>query len=119
MGAGAERFTRDLAGACRSIVVADIAPVQLRLNRERAEEFGFAELVERWVECDVCDLQAHFKDEEFDAVVCYGGPLSYAFEERERAVREIMRVTKPGGLLFLSVMSLWGAVHHFLPPGLP
>jgi SAM-dependent methyltransferase len=63
----------------------------------------------------MCDMHAHFSDGQFDAVVCYGGPLSYVFGERDRAIAELLRVTKSGGLLFLGVMSLWGTVHHFLP----
>ena len=115
VGAGAGRFTRELTGLVRSIVVADISPGQLQLNRAKAEEFGFAESVEDWIECDMCDMSAHFDEGAFDAVVCYGGPLSYVFEERGRAIRELTRVTRPGGTLFLSVMSLWGGLHQFLP----
>jgi SAM-dependent methyltransferase len=115
IGAGPGRFTRELARISDRIVVADISPVQLRLNRQNAESMGFADSLERWVECDMCDLRPHFRDTEFDAIVCYGGPLSYVFEQRDTALLELLRVTKPGGLLFLSVMSLWGTVHHFLP----
>jgi SAM-dependent methyltransferase len=115
IGAGAGRFTQELGRMSDRIVVADISPVQLQLNRENAEALGYADAVERWVECDVCELHPHFDDAEFDAVVCYGGPLSYVFEQRERALRELLRVTRPGGLLLLGVMSLWGTVHHFLP----
>lgn len=63
----------------------------------------------------MCDLRPLFREGEFDAVVCYGGPLSYVFDERERALQELLCVTRPGRLLFLGVMSLWGSVHHFLP----
>ncbi len=115
IGAGAGRFTQELAKISKEIVVADISPVQLQLNRENAQRLGFSDAIAGWVECDMCNLEPHFGDCVFDAVVCYGGPLSYVFEERETAVRELLRVTKPGGLLFLSVMSLWGTVHHFLP----
>jgi SAM-dependent methyltransferase len=115
IGAGAGRFTQELAQIVGQIVVADISPVQLELNRDNAQKLGFSAAIERWVECDMCALGPHFHDEEFDAVVCYGGPLSYVFDEREQALRELSRVTKPGGRLFLGVMSLWGAVHHFLP----
>ena len=115
IGAGAGRFTQELAKISNKIVVADISPVQLQLNRENAQTLGYSKSIEQWIECDICDLQPHFDDAEFDAVVCYGGPLSYVFGEREKAISELLRVTRPGGLLFLGVMSLWGTAHHFLP----
>lgn len=115
IGAGAGRFTQWLAKMTDKIVVADISPVQLQLNRENAQAWGYAKSIERWVQCDVCDLHPHFGDAQFDAVVCYGGPLSYVFEQRDKAISELLRVTRPGGRLLLGVMSLWGTVHQFLP----
>jgi len=115
IGAGAGRFTQELAKISDKIVVADISPVQLELNRENAQTLGYARSIEQWIECDICDLRPYLDDAEFDAVVCYGGPLSYVFGEREKAISELLRVTRPAGLLFLGVMSLWGTVHHFPP----
>jgi SAM-dependent methyltransferase len=120
IGAGPGRFTQHLAQITDGarmvrIVVADISPVQLELNRENAPKLGFAGAVERWVECDICELRPHFADGEFDAVVCYGGPLSYVFDQAARAIVELSRVTRPGGVLLFGVMSIWGTVHHYLP----
>ncbi|MFC2081791.1 class I SAM-dependent methyltransferase [Candidatus Bipolaricaulota bacterium] len=115
IGAGAGRFTRELAAITNRIVVADLSSGQLRLNRENAERLDFASSVERWVECDACHLRPHFKDAEFDVVVCIGGLLSYVFEQRDAALRELIRVTRPGGMLLFGAMSLWGAVHQYLP----
>ena len=69
---------------------------------------------------DICDMSV-LPDESFDAVVAYGGPLSYVFEQREAALDECVRVTKRGGTILLGVMSLWGSAHAFLPEiwGLP
>ena len=114
IGAGPGRFTVELAKMVKRIVVGDISPVQLELNRENARKLGIAEAVERWVECDMCDMKAHFPDAVFDAVVCCGGPLSYVFDQRGTALREMLRVLKPGGFLFLGVMSVWGTIHDFL-----
>lgn len=115
IGAGAGRFTKELAQITNHIVVADISPVQLKLNEEYGELMGFGDAVEKRVACDICDLTGHFEDNAFDAVVCYGGPLSYVFDQRSAALAELKRVTKPGGLLFLGVMSLWGTVHQAFP----
>jgi len=115
IGAGAGRFTQVLAGITSRITVADISPGQLAFNRRQAEALGFDHAVERRVECDMSDLGGHFADEEFDAAVCYGGPVSYLFDRAEEGIRELMRVTKPGGPIFLEVMTLWGIIHDMLP----
>jgi SAM-dependent methyltransferase len=114
IGAGAGRFTQLLAALGATITVADLSPGQLALNRAYANQYAFAHAVTDWIEADVCDLRA-FADTAFDAVVCYGGPLSYVFERRREALAELCRVTAPGGVLLLSVMSLWGTVHAKLP----
>ncbi|OGO05647.1 MAG: hypothetical protein A2Y73_05095 [Chloroflexi bacterium RBG_13_56_8] len=115
IGAGQGRFTGELAKLCRRIVVADISLTKLQLNRRNAQALGYTDSVEEWVESDVSDLEPHFREGEFDAVVCYGGPLSYVFDRREKALAELVRVTRPGGTLFLSVMSLWGTIHQNFP----
>lgn len=115
MGAGAGRFTQALAQLGARVVAADISPVQLQLNRENAQQRGFATSVEAWVECDMCALERHFGDEAFDAVVCYGGPLSYVLERRDQALAELRRVARPGAPILFSVMSIWGTVHSTLP----
>ncbi|MHB0998545.1 MAG: class I SAM-dependent methyltransferase [Armatimonadota bacterium] len=112
MGAGAGRFTQVLAEITSNIVVADISPVQLEINEQQAKTLGFDRAVERRVECDVCDLTGQFNDGEFDTTVCYGGALSYVYDNAGRALSELMRVTRPGGYILVEVMSLWGSIHH-------
>ena len=114
IGAGAGRFTQVLASLGASIAVADVSPVQLALNKQYAAACGFAGSVTEWTEADVCDL-SRYADSTFDAVVCYGGPLSYVFERRRDALAELCRVTRPGGYVLLSVMCLWGSIHEKLP----
>lgn len=113
IGAGAGRFTQVLAELNTRVVVADISPVQVQLNRQHAAELGFARAVEQWLEADICDLRL-FPEGDFDAVVAYGGPFSYVLDQRDRALQECRRVLKPAGLLLCSVMCLWGSVHRAL-----
>jgi SAM-dependent methyltransferase len=114
VGAGAGRFTIELARLGCRVVVTDVSPVQLSLNRAKVAEAGCAEAVEDTLLVDVVDMSV-FGDASFDAVVCYGGPLSYVMDQREKALAECIRVTRPGGPLLFSVMSLWGSVHGGLP----
>jgi SAM-dependent methyltransferase len=65
------------------------------------------------VPLDITDLSL-FPDRNFDGVVCYGGPLSYVFDRADDALAEMLRVTRPGGNVLLSVMSLAGATRRFL-----
>jgi len=114
IGAGPGRFTIELSRIGAEVSVADISPGQLALNEERVTAEGLEERVRERVVADVLDL-GHWPDGTFDATVCFGGPLSYILDGAERAVGELVRVTKPGGHVLLSVMSLVGAVTHFLP----
>ena len=118
IGPGPGRFTQILAEVGARIVLVDISPGQLALNRSKAAEHGFEHAVERRHQLDMCDMAA-LDDRAFDAVVCYGGPLSYVFEQRGAAVAEVLRVLKAGGVALFGVMSLWGAMHEFLDGVLP
>lgn len=110
IGAGAGRFTQVLAMLGANITVADISSVQLELNKRFAAEFGFDRAVTDRRQVDICDL-SQFESNSFDYVVAYGGPFSYVLDKRDLALSECLRVLRPGGLLLLSVMSLWGSAH--------
>jgi ubiquinone/menaquinone biosynthesis C-methylase UbiE len=111
VGAGPGRFTEVLHRlGCRA-TVADLSAGQLDLNRSAARERGFASSVEAWHQVDICDLHT-LADATFDGVVAFGGPFSYVFDHRDKALAECHRVLRPGGYLLLSVMSLWGTVHR-------
>jgi SAM-dependent methyltransferase len=113
IGAGPGRFTEQLSALGCQITVGDISPEQLRLNEDTARNRGFADKVRSWNQLDICDL-TQFPLATFDAVVAFGGPLSYVFDRREGALTECLRVLRPGGVLLLSVMSLWGTLHRHL-----
>jgi len=51
----------------------------------------------------------------FDAVVAYGGPLSYVSDDAPAAFAGLLRTVRPDGVVLASVMSIAGAVRYFLP----
>lgn len=114
VGAGPGRFTTALAELGARVVVTDLSPVQLDLNRTLVGATGAEAAVERRELLDVADT-TRYGDGEFDAVVAYGGPLSYVFDEAGPALRGLLRVTRPGGTVVASVMSALGTWRHHLP----
>jgi SAM-dependent methyltransferase len=120
VGPGPGRFTEALAGMGCRVFLVDISSEQLRLNRERAEGQGYADSIEGSLKADICDLSA-LRGQLFDSVVAFGGPFSYVFGARDRAMEECLHVLAPEGRLLLSVMSRWGSIHAFLQyvPPLP
>jgi SAM-dependent methyltransferase len=112
IGAGPGRFTLELARLGADVVVADLSPGQLELNRGRLVDAGLEDRIVDRVLADVTELSG-FDGDLFDAVVCFGGPVSYAHERSERAVSELVRVTRPGGHVLLSVMSLVGTMIRY------
>jgi len=113
IGAGAGRFTQILVDLGAKVTVADISPEQLNLNVKYARDFGFDHGVTNRILCDLRDLW-QIQSSFFDAVVCYGGPISYLFNQREKGTKELLRVAKPAAPILLSVMSLWGSAHEHL-----
>jgi SAM-dependent methyltransferase len=109
-GTGPGRFTLELAAIGARVVAGDISPGQLELHREKTAPVEDA--IEERLLLDIVDL-SRFRDEEFDAVICYGGPLSYLLDEADTALAELLRVTRPGGVVLLSVMSLLGSARAF------
>ncbi|HZC29904.1 MAG TPA: methyltransferase domain-containing protein [Gaiellaceae bacterium] len=104
-GAGPGRFTLELLRLVAHVTALDISPGQLELLRARVPD------VEAMLG-DITDL-SRFEDDTFDVTVCFGGPLSYVLDRADRAVAELVRVTRPGGHVLVSVMGFAGAVIHY------
>jgi SAM-dependent methyltransferase len=113
VGAGPGRFTIELAALGARATVTDLSPVQLDLNARYVAAAGHTTAVESRAVLDVCDV-TRYADGEFDAVVAYGGPLSYAFDRAGQALAGLLRITRPGGLVIASVMSTLGSYRHLL-----
>ena len=113
VGAGPGRFTIELARMGCRVVVSDISGVQLELNKRYVSDAGLSDRVDSWRRLDVRNL-SELATASFDAVVAYGGPLSYVFEDAPQGLAECLRVVVPGGPVVASVMSLPGSARFFL-----
>lgn len=114
INAGAGHYTEVLHGLGCRLTVLDESLEQLDANRARARARGYDASIEGCAQRDICAL-GDLPDAAFDAVVAYGGALSFALERRDRALTECIRVLRPKGVLIIDVLSLWGTMHRHLP----
>jgi len=107
-GGGPGRYTIELAKRGYEVVLLDMTPANLEFARRQVKRAKLQDKVTDIIEGTIVDL-SRFADETFEAVICLGGPLSHVLDKqkRERAISELIRVTKRGAPLFVSVMGRW------------
>lgn len=111
-GGGPGRYAIELAKRGYRVTLFDLSPALLSLARRRIAQAGVAvqQRIEGVVEGSITDLSC-FPSEQFDAILCLGGPLSHLIEPeaQRQALAEFTRVSRPGAPLFISVMNRFGA----------
>ncbi|MFA5309185.1 MAG: class I SAM-dependent methyltransferase [Dehalococcoidales bacterium] len=108
-GSGPGRFSILAARAGARVTALDISDKQLEIAGQKIAESGQTAGIERCVRADICDLSL-FPDGRFDMVICFGAVLTYVCEKRRQAAAELVRVTRPGGVILVGVGSKLGAV---------
>ena len=103
IGPGTGNYTTELLDAGHTMVAADISTRQLKDLRATVARRGTPGDNLTTMTADVVDLP--LADASVDAVVCFGGPVSYVFDAAPTAIAEMLRVTRPGGHILLSVMT--------------
>ena len=109
-GGGPGRYSIELARRGHNVSLLDISDEQLSIANSKIDEAGVRRNIVDIKRMDICDMK-DIPDHSFDAVLCLGGALSYVRDQHVRALKELVRVGKPGALLALSVMSLYGTFH--------
>lgn len=110
-GCGAGRYSIEFAKRGCKVTLLDISNEQLKIAKEKIDDAKVNKNIEGIFQGDIRDL-SQFENEKFDLVVCYGAPLSYILECREKVVLEFNRVLKKNGMLFVSVNNKWGVVFN-------
>ncbi len=92
------RHALSIVGPEGHVVGADPAPGMLAVARDIEPAID-------WVLCSAEDL--NLQDAMFDCVMCQFGMM--LFQDRQKAIAEMLRVLKPGGTLAIAV---WNSVDH-------
>jgi SAM-dependent methyltransferase len=104
-----------MAKRCRHVTLLDITPGILQLARENIEAAGVADRV-TLMHGDITDLH-EVDDDRYSFVVCVGDALSYALDKRFQAIKELVRVARPGSILILGCDSKLGFMRLKLAQG--
>ncbi len=108
-GGGPGRYSVELARRGYEVVLLDLTPANLEFAKRQIKRAHVQDHVTEIVEGSIADL-SRFSSNSFDAVICLGGPLSHVPDRRKRtkAISELVRVTKKGAPILVSVMSRLG-----------
>lgn len=112
-GCGAGRYSIEFAKRGCKVTLFDISDVQLKIAEEKIEEANVSKNVNGIYQGDIRDL-SQFQDKQFDMIVCYGAPLSYILEDREKIIFQFYRLLSERGLVFISVNNKWGILKMLL-----
>lgn len=106
-GGGPGRYSLELCRQGYEVVLYDLSSGNLALAQKNFQAEP-PEVRNRLCECvvgDICDL-SRYATGTFDAVLCLGGPITHiaSSEGRQQALKELVRVAKPGALVAVAVV---------------
>ena len=107
-GGGTGIWTVELAKMGFRVVLTDISEELLARAREKLAATNLADKVDIRVS-NICHMP-EFRDEQFGMVLCQSDPLSYC-GDHQAAIKEFVRVVKPGGTVIASVDSRGSALN--------
>lgn len=113
LGAGAGIFSKELVKLARQVVVSDISEEQLAINKSKMTELGLENRIQDFLILDITNLDG-IQSNQYDVVICVGGALNYTFDKEQAALHEMLRVTKPGGILIVGSVALFNSLMRYL-----
>jgi ubiquinone/menaquinone biosynthesis C-methylase UbiE len=114
-GGGPGRYAIHLARLGYQVTLLDLSRGNLALAQAKAQEAQAP--IAGFVHGNALDL-SQFQNGEFDAVLLMG-PLYHLISQEERcqAVREALRVTRPGGLIFAAFITQYAVFRDTIAKG--
>jgi SAM-dependent methyltransferase len=116
-GGGPGRYAIELCQAGYEVVLLDLSAGNIALAREKLS-LQPIEVQNKLLEAAVGDVRdlSRFEPRSFDAVLCLGGPLTHISDAdgRSRAVSELVRVAKPGAVVFIVVVGYLAVLRTIL-----
>jgi len=103
-GAGPGKYAMELAKNGYTVTLTDFTPKLVEVAKSKAAELDLEKQFNGFYVADARELTS-LKDEQFDASIMLG-PLYHLQEENDRikAVKELHRVTKKDGIVFVAFM---------------
>jgi ubiquinone/menaquinone biosynthesis C-methylase UbiE len=116
-GGGPGRYSIELCRMGYDVVLLDISDGCISSAKERflSEPKFVQDGISEFVVGDISDL-SYFEANSFDAILCLGGPLTHISEKEKRgkAMAELVRIAKPGAIIFISVMGYYAVLRTIL-----
>jgi ubiquinone/menaquinone biosynthesis C-methylase UbiE len=111
LGAGAGIFSKELVALAGQVVVSDISKEQLAINTNKMTNLGLVNRIRDFLILDITNLEG-INNDQYDVVTCIGGALNYTFDKEQAAIHEMLRVTKPSGILIVGACSIVQFTHE-------
>lgn len=108
LGSGPGRYSIELAKKGYDVTLVDLSDKCLSIAKKSLEKEGLSKHVRAVVHANATNLSM-LKDNNFDAVLCFG-PLYHLIKtsDRNKVINEIKRVAKKDALIFISAISFYG-----------
>lgn len=110
LGCGTGKYGLRLAKSGYNVTFSDLSREMLEVTLRKAAEIGVETACE-FIQADVVDLR-ELRENHFALAIAQGDVLSFATSP-PKALREIHRLLRPGGILVASVDQTYAALAHY------
>ncbi|MEI6235016.1 MAG: methyltransferase domain-containing protein [Planctomycetota bacterium] len=111
LGCGTGKYGFRLAKSGYSVALSDLSRGMLEVCRQKAAALGVEARVS-FLKADIMDL-SELPRNHFALAIAQGDPLSFA-EHPAKALKEIMKILRPGGVLIASLDQTLAAIDHYV-----